>query len=75
MPERAGAFHLWALLVPMALYSIYFALLAALTGLGWSIHLWAGTIVTAGIVGLLLSYLVLPPTEASHQAPSAHYGN
>jgi len=27
----------------------------------WSVHLWAGTIVLTGFVGLLLSMLLVPP--------------
>jgi hypothetical protein len=33
----------------------------------WSIHLWLGSCVMAGIVGLVLSYLLAPP-----QGPVEH---
>jgi hypothetical protein len=32
-------------------------------GWWWSVHLWTGAIVLAGLVGWLLSYLILPPQE------------
>ena len=37
-------------------------------GIGWSIHLWLGSIVVAGIVGLLLSFLVVPPSGLTETA-------
>lgn len=41
---------------------IYFAVLFLLKGeIAWSVHLWTGSIIMAGIVGLLLSYLLVPP--------------
>jgi hypothetical protein len=32
-------------------------------GTTWSIHLWLGSCILAGIVGLLLSYLLVPPQK------------
>jgi hypothetical protein len=34
-------------------------------GLGFTIHLWLGSIFLAGIVGLLVSFLLVPHLEAS----------
>jgi len=36
----------------------------ATRGIGWSPHLWLGVVVFAGIIGWLLSYLLLPPRVA-----------
>ena len=33
-------------------------------GIVWSTHLWAGAIMLAGVVGLLLSYLMPPPYQS-----------
>jgi hypothetical protein len=51
------ATRLFAFAVPAVLYSAYFAALAITQGVGWTVHLWAGSAVLAGIVGWLLSYL------------------
>jgi hypothetical protein len=62
--DRPGALRLFALAVPIAFYTLYFIALLTTEGIGWSIHLWAGSIIMAGITGLLLSYLLVPPASA-----------
>jgi hypothetical protein len=59
--ERSGALRLFAFTVPVLYYVFYFAALMLTQGIDWSIHLWTGSIVLAGVVGLLLSYLIIPP--------------
>jgi hypothetical protein len=59
-PTRTGALRLFAFAVPVVLYALYFFMLSRLSGIWWTTHMWAGTVVLAGIVGLLLSYLVAP---------------
>jgi len=49
--------------VPATYYAFYFVALAWTKGVWWSIHLWMGSILLAGVVGWLLSYLVAPPPE------------
>jgi len=57
-PNRPWALRLFAFAVPALLYLVYF-LGVMRTGYNfWSIHLWFGSVVMAGIVGLLLSLLV-----------------
>jgi hypothetical protein len=64
--ERLLALRVFAFAVPFINYAIYFAVLFALKGsIAWSIHLWTGSIVMAGVIGLLLSYLMVPPKIAS----------
>jgi hypothetical protein len=61
-PERVGAVRLFAFTVPLIFYAVYFLAILALGGeIVWSVHVWTGTIFLAGIVGLLLSYLIVPP--------------
>jgi hypothetical protein len=38
----------------------FFALMLT-EGIAWSVHLWVGSIVLAGLAGWLLCYLLLPP--------------
>lgn len=67
-PDRPGAVRVFAFAVPAILYALYFATLAANVGIWWSVHVWTGADVLAGITGLLVSYLVLPaprPTAAA----------
>lgn len=66
-PERPAAVRWFAFAVPVVLYALYMAALALTTGTWWSVHLWTGAIVLAGLVGLLTSYLVVPLPP---QAPS-----
>ena len=59
--ERPSAFRLFAFLTPMILFLLYFIVLITRDGTTWTIHLWLGSCVIAGIVGLAMSYLVVPP--------------
>jgi hypothetical protein len=69
--ERAGALRLFALTVPMVYFTLYYVALIATHGLAWSVHVWTGSIVLSGIVGLLLSYVLLPPPMPSPQVGCA----
>jgi hypothetical protein len=61
--ERVEALRIFAFTVPAVFYLLYFATLEITDGITWSIHLWLGSIVMAGIVGLLLSYVMVPPQK------------
>ncbi len=58
---RPVAFRVTAFLIPFVFYGLYFVVLSLTKGISWSIHLWMGSIVLAGIIGLLMSYLLIPP--------------
>jgi hypothetical protein len=60
-PDRAGRFRGYAFVLPAVIAGAHFGGLALTTGIGWSPHLWLGTVVYCGLVGWLMSYLVLPP--------------
>jgi hypothetical protein len=62
--SRPAAFRWFAIGVPVLLYAGYFAGLAVTAGIGYSPHLWMGVVVFAGVVGWLLSYLLLLPRTA-----------
>ncbi len=57
--ERETALRLFAFLVPMVIETIYFFAIQLLHGIVWVVHLWVGSIVLAGVVGLFLSYLLV----------------
>lgn len=59
--ERVAALRIFAFAVPAIYYALYFATLGLTQGITWSIHLWLGSIVISGVVGLLLSYVLLAP--------------
>jgi hypothetical protein len=61
---RPTAFRWFAFAVPTIFYTLYIATLALTGGIWWTIHLWAGAIVLAGVVGWLLSYAFVPPSLA-----------
>ena len=69
--QRAIGLRLFAFGLPAAFYALYFATLTLEDGIDWSAHLWAGSIVIAGVVGLALSYLVWPPGEGSSREGSS----
>jgi Tol biopolymer transport system component len=54
---RTGAtrIRLVAFAVPAIYFGTYFAALAVADGMGWPIHLWAGSVVLAGVTGFLLT--------------------
>ncbi|MEW6324811.1 MAG: hypothetical protein AB1515_05440 [Nitrospirota bacterium] len=54
-------FRWFAALLPATFYATYFLAVIWLAGTWWPVPLWTGAIVMAGIVGWLLSYLLLPP--------------
>jgi hypothetical protein len=58
---KPAAFHFFAGLAPFLLMASYFIALLMTEGTLWTVHMWAGIVVEAGIAGWLLSYLVLPP--------------
>jgi hypothetical protein len=61
---RPAAWRLFTFAVPAALYLCYFLALGLTEGIAWSVHLWAGSIVLAGIAGWLLGYLLVPPRSS-----------
>lgn len=53
--------RLFAFSAPTLLFSAYYLGLLATEGTRWSVHLITGSVALAGVVGWLLSYLVVPP--------------
>src|SRR5215472_11871770 len=58
---RPAQLRTFAFLVPAVLYALYFAALLRVDGVWWPVHLWAGAPLVAGLTGLLVSLLVVPP--------------
>ena len=63
--ERREALRVFAFAVPVALFALYFLTVTVTEGLSWPPSLWIGAILEAGVVGLLMSYLVTPPQDAA----------
>jgi hypothetical protein len=54
--------RVFAVVTPVLFSLLYFlTLIVAGGGIWWSVHLWTGSIVLAGIAGLLVSVLLAPP--------------
>jgi Tol biopolymer transport system component len=64
-PARPLQFRIFAFAAPVVYYGLYFLLIQLTGGIGWTVHLWMGSIVLAGAIGVLLSYLLLPPLTVS----------
>ena len=60
-PDRKRPTRIVAFAVPVVYFLLYFVALALTGGVAWVIHLWFGAPIMAGIVGLLLSYVAVPP--------------
>jgi len=70
-PSRPRQFHLFAFLVPVLYFYLYFAAVRIVQGLTWALPLWTGVALMAGIFSALLSCLILPapyPTPSSSEA-------
>lgn len=57
--SRPTPFRLFAFLQPALFYATFFLAIALRTGTWWSVHMWTGAIALAGLVGWLLSYLLI----------------
>ena len=61
---RPEALRLFAFSVPVIFYLCYFVPIILTIGITWKIRLWLGSCVMAGLIGLGLSYLMVPPRSA-----------
>jgi hypothetical protein len=59
-PDRERLFRGFLAGVPALYYAVYFVSIFLTDGIGWVVHIWAGSVVLAGFAGLLVSYLALP---------------
>jgi hypothetical protein len=68
---KPQALHLFAFTVPAVYYALFFLVLMLTRGIGWSVHLWLGSIVLAGVTGWLLSYILLAALRIPHKSIGA----
>jgi Tol biopolymer transport system component len=66
-PSTTPAWRLYAFafLVPSAFYALYFLTLLVQGNVDWSVHLSAGAVVLAGVVGLLVSFMLVSPFRSA----------
>jgi len=57
---RSAALRTFAFAVPFVYFALFFATLALTGGVWWAVSLWSGSIILAGMIGWLLSWLVVP---------------
>ncbi len=55
--------RIFGIFAPMALFVTYAASILVVDTSPWSVHMWGGMIVIAGLTGYLLTYLVVPPGD------------
>lgn len=58
--HRMSHIHLFSFLAPFVFTLFYMLTILATDTLTWTVHVWTGAPVIAGIAGYLISYLVLP---------------
>jgi len=63
--DQRMRFSLFAFIVPVLLYALYFLALQMTQGIEWTIHLWLGSIFMAGIIGLFVSFLTVSPLSTA----------
>ncbi len=56
-----NAWRLFAFGAPVLIFGAYFLALLYVEGSVWTIHMLTGTVILSGVVGWLLSYLIVPP--------------
>lgn len=62
-PPRPGSIRAirgFGAVVPLSFVGTYFLVLELGAAITWTVHVWVGTVVLAGIAGLLLTYAVFP---------------
>lgn len=59
-PENTRMLRAFGALVPVAFAVSYFTVVGITWHIAWTVHIWAGAIVLAGMGGLLLTYVVVP---------------
>jgi dipeptidyl aminopeptidase/acylaminoacyl peptidase len=64
---RRLQFALFAFIVPVVFYSLYYLTLQLTQGIAWSIHLWLGSIFLAGITGLFVSFLLVSSLRTARE--------
>jgi len=59
--DHPRAWRLFAFSAPVLVFGSYFLALLGTEGSRWTVHMLSGTVVLSGVMGWLLSYLVVPP--------------
>lgn len=59
--HRPRIIRVFSFAIPVIFFVLHFTAVELTWGILWSTHLWVGAIVIAGLIGWLMSYLVVPP--------------
>lgn len=63
-PAHPTSLRAFGVAVPVTFGAAYFLTVAATRGIAWTVHVWTGAVVLAGMAGLLLTYVVVPDAAA-----------
>ena len=61
---RIGALRTFVAVLPAAYFALYFTVVYVRYGFGWTLTFITGSIILCGVLGLLLSFVAVPPGEA-----------
>jgi hypothetical protein len=61
--ERTSALRIFAFVVPMLLTLLLLLILMGTVGIWWTLPIWTGVVFLSGVIGLLLSCIVVPPAK------------
>lgn len=62
-PRKPVELRIFSFCAPALLYAAYFSAIVAFGGTYWNVHLLTGCVATAGLIGVLMSYLISEPAE------------
>ncbi|MEP7288295.1 MAG: DUF5050 domain-containing protein [Chloroflexota bacterium] len=66
--QRPTMLRVFVFTTPIVFYGLYILTVLITTGVAWTVHMAVGVPVMAGVVGLLLSFLAIPPAKAPEAA-------
>ena len=69
--ERSNQYYLFAFLTPVLIYAAYFITVQLTMGITWTVHAAGGAVFLAGIVGLFIAFLTLPPFGLKQTVPAS----
>lgn len=59
-PTNLRALRMFGALIPLVFVGSYMGIIRLTDEIAWTVHVWTGAVITAGLAGLLLTYAIAP---------------